>query len=316
MDDAAFVRVGQPLLDLLRDPHRLGDRQAAVGRLAQHPVEVAAAHVLRDDVRLPAVVADVEHRDDVRVVAEPAHRLRLALHAGEAGLVEALGLDDGHGYVAVQLVVVGEVDLLAPALAEEALAPGSGRPRTMPAGPVKARSSAPGWKPWQRQRPAACRSRRRSVRPARRLPRTPRRRMPARRRTARRSGGPRGFPGYTSDSSLRLPLHRRSSAELRLILVRGVVSVKADSRLARRTTCRTCTSASPRQKKRRRAVYRLRYDVYVEEMGRYQTVADHKQRMLYEEVDEHSRIRTPRSMARWWRRRASRGAAMRRFLSG
>lgn len=40
----------------------------------------------------------------------------------------------------------------------------------------------------------------------------------------------------------------------------------------------------------RRAVYRLRYDVYVEEMGRYQTVADHKQRMLYEEVDEQSRI--------------------------
>ncbi len=40
----------------------------------------------------------------------------------------------------------------------------------------------------------------------------------------------------------------------------------------------------------KRAVYRLRYDVYVEEMGRYQTVADHKQRMLYEDCDAHSRI--------------------------
>ena len=40
----------------------------------------------------------------------------------------------------------------------------------------------------------------------------------------------------------------------------------------------------------RRAVYRLRYDVYVEEMGRYQSVADHEQRMLYEEVDKQSRI--------------------------
>jgi hypothetical protein len=40
----------------------------------------------------------------------------------------------------------------------------------------------------------------------------------------------------------------------------------------------------------RRAVYRLRYDVYVEEMGRYQTVADHDQRMLYEDVDKQSRI--------------------------
>ncbi len=41
----------------------------------------------------------------------------------------------------------------------------------------------------------------------------------------------------------------------------------------------------------KRAVYRLRYDVYVEEMGRYQTVADHAQRMLYEDCDEQSRIR-------------------------
>jgi len=40
----------------------------------------------------------------------------------------------------------------------------------------------------------------------------------------------------------------------------------------------------------REAVYRLRYDVYVEEMGRYQSVADHARRMLYEDVDEQSRI--------------------------
>ncbi len=43
-------------------------------------------------------------------------------------------------------------------------------------------------------------------------------------------------------------------------------------------------------KDEREAVYRLRYDVYVEEMGRYQTVADHKRRMLYEDCDEQSRI--------------------------
>jgi CRP-like cAMP-binding protein/predicted GNAT family N-acyltransferase len=40
----------------------------------------------------------------------------------------------------------------------------------------------------------------------------------------------------------------------------------------------------------RRAVYRLRYDVYVEEMGRYQTVADHENRLLFEDVDKQSRI--------------------------
>ncbi len=40
----------------------------------------------------------------------------------------------------------------------------------------------------------------------------------------------------------------------------------------------------------KRAVYRLRYDVYVEEMGRYRSVADHEQRMFSEACDEHSRI--------------------------
>lgn len=40
----------------------------------------------------------------------------------------------------------------------------------------------------------------------------------------------------------------------------------------------------------RDAVYRLRYDVYVEEMGRYQAVADHKNRTLIEDCDAHSRI--------------------------
>ena len=37
------------------------------------------------------------------------------------GVVEALGLDQGEGDVAGQLGVVGEVDLLLPAFAEEAL---------------------------------------------------------------------------------------------------------------------------------------------------------------------------------------------------
>jgi hypothetical protein len=40
----------------------------------------------------------------------------------------------------------------------------------------------------------------------------------------------------------------------------------------------------------KRAVYRFRYDVYVKEMGRYQTTADHEQRMLVEDCDAHSRI--------------------------
>lgn len=40
----------------------------------------------------------------------------------------------------------------------------------------------------------------------------------------------------------------------------------------------------------RLAVYRLRYDIYVEEMGRYRGVADHERRLLIEPEDETARI--------------------------
>ncbi len=40
----------------------------------------------------------------------------------------------------------------------------------------------------------------------------------------------------------------------------------------------------------KRAVYRFRYGIYVEEMGKYRTVADHEQRLFYEPCDAHSRI--------------------------
>jgi hypothetical protein len=40
----------------------------------------------------------------------------------------------------------------------------------------------------------------------------------------------------------------------------------------------------------KRAVYRFRYDVYVEEMGRYRAIADHENRLLVESEDETGRI--------------------------
>jgi Cyclic nucleotide-binding domain len=40
----------------------------------------------------------------------------------------------------------------------------------------------------------------------------------------------------------------------------------------------------------KRAVYRFRYRIYVEEMGKYRSVADHAQRMFSEPCDAHSRI--------------------------
>jgi CRP-like cAMP-binding protein len=38
------------------------------------------------------------------------------------------------------------------------------------------------------------------------------------------------------------------------------------------------------------AVYRFRYDVYVEEMNRYRSIADHERRQLHEDVDDCSRL--------------------------
>jgi len=40
----------------------------------------------------------------------------------------------------------------------------------------------------------------------------------------------------------------------------------------------------------KRAVYRFRYSIYVEEMGKYRNVADHEQRLFSEPCDAHSRI--------------------------
>lgn len=40
----------------------------------------------------------------------------------------------------------------------------------------------------------------------------------------------------------------------------------------------------------REAVYRFRYSIYVEEMGKYRSVADHKRRMFFEPEDAQSRI--------------------------
>ncbi len=39
----------------------------------------------------------------------------------------------------------------------------------------------------------------------------------------------------------------------------------------------------------KRAVYRFRYDIYVEEMGRYQDIADHENRMFMEPEDATAR---------------------------
>jgi hypothetical protein len=56
---------------------------------------------------------------DVRVPAELAHRLRLALDALAPGGVQPLRLDHGEGDLAVQAAVASAIDLLAASLAKE-----------------------------------------------------------------------------------------------------------------------------------------------------------------------------------------------------
>src|SRR5262249_7193483 len=62
---------------------------------------------------------DVVDRDDVRVVAKASHGEPLAAHARGALLVEVRRLDEREGDLAVEADVVGEVDALPTALADE-----------------------------------------------------------------------------------------------------------------------------------------------------------------------------------------------------
>ena len=66
-------------------------------------------------------LADVEHGNDVIVVAQPPHGLSLATDAHEAGFVQPIGLDHRHSYFTIESGVVGEVDVLAAAFTQEAL---------------------------------------------------------------------------------------------------------------------------------------------------------------------------------------------------
>ena len=63
---------------------------------------------------LAALVADVVDRDDVGVIAKPAHRLGLAPDASATLLIEPLGLNQGECHVAVELGVVAEVARFLP----------------------------------------------------------------------------------------------------------------------------------------------------------------------------------------------------------
>src|SRR5207244_4335202 len=97
------------------------DRKAALRSALDAALDVAAGHVAGDDEELSGLLAHVVDRDDVGVVAQASHRLRLAAHAQEPRLVEALRVEQRHRDLAIEQRVAREVDALLRAAAEEAL---------------------------------------------------------------------------------------------------------------------------------------------------------------------------------------------------
>jgi hypothetical protein len=113
------VSVLERLAQLDADPDRL--LRGLLSLFGEPPGEVAARHVLADDIGAPIVLADVVDGDDVGVVAETPDRLGLASHSCQSNCVKPLGLDDRDCHITVQPCVVGQIHALAPALAEELL---------------------------------------------------------------------------------------------------------------------------------------------------------------------------------------------------
>jgi hypothetical protein len=121
VDDVVAVGEFEASADGLRDLDGPVECQPVLRSPFHEPLHVAAGHQLGDDVGLPARVPEVEHRDDVGMGPEAPHSLGLAPDALPTDFVETLGLDERKGDVAVEQRVVGEIDLLLAALAEEAL---------------------------------------------------------------------------------------------------------------------------------------------------------------------------------------------------
>ena len=121
MDYATTVGKLQTPAGFNRDIDGLVKSKAVVCGILDQPLDIAAAHKLGDHVGLVLFLTQIEDSDDVGVGAEPAHGLGLPRYAAAASFVKALGLNQGEGYFTVQQGVVGQVDFLLTALAQEPL---------------------------------------------------------------------------------------------------------------------------------------------------------------------------------------------------
>ena len=119
MDDTPAVGELQPLAGLSGDTDCLFQRKPVVRSVLYQAFHIAATHKLSDHVGLVLFLSKVEHGDDVLVRTQAAHSLSLSLDARAGDLVQALGLDQGEGYLLVQEGVVGQVDLLLATLSQE-----------------------------------------------------------------------------------------------------------------------------------------------------------------------------------------------------
>jgi hypothetical protein len=120
VDDAVAVRVHQRLADLVRDTDRVLERQPMALGLLEQIFERATGHELAYHKEAAIVLADVIDIDDVGMLAELAHRTRLAPHPGPAVVVKSIGLDQRKRHIALQASVMRQIDDLAAALAEQA----------------------------------------------------------------------------------------------------------------------------------------------------------------------------------------------------
>jgi hypothetical protein len=122
VDDAARVGVLEGTGDVGRDVDGALDLEPAARGIQQRQ-HVATRHVAADDEGITGVLSGVEHGDDVRVVAELAHRLGLAPSPRLDCRRHPLGVEKGNRDLGVGGGVVGEIDPLAAPLPQKALDP-------------------------------------------------------------------------------------------------------------------------------------------------------------------------------------------------
>src|SRR5829696_5730188 len=120
MDDASRVRVLESAGDVRGDLGRALHLEPPTRR-GEHAVDVAARHVAADDERIAVLLADVQNRDHLGVIAELAHRLRLAARPRLDRGADPLGVEERDRDLRSRSSVFGKVDALPPALSQEAL---------------------------------------------------------------------------------------------------------------------------------------------------------------------------------------------------